>query len=387
MAESREDAQAEILEVVPIESEADETNTSIDEVPSAGAAASDSPLTASSWGPPELEGYTVHGPGLDDRPRLSWTARHAGADLYFIDVRFAGEPRQSIGPLPASEVVRHIAAREAQARRAYDEIAARFSGRPSVDVPPVVLAAAEAPWPPVIIPSAPMRTAAPAPAEPLHPEPVIAAQPAATDLPPEAEQAAPMAAVAPEPIEGAAAAESIESATAAMAEPSAELPAGPSAPKLLRASGVIGAPQTISLSLRINPSAPEPQSPAPAAATSSPDSIASSAGMAAADAASVAEPPTVSAPPPVTGAKGMLMQSIARASQLLHAPKLSLKVIRTQATTAARPAPAQDVETGKVAEAPAPSPEPEPAAPRQAATPKSDDLVLRDIEELLARQP
>jgi hypothetical protein len=78
----------------------------------------------------------------------------------------------------------------------------------------------------------------------------------------------------------------------------------------------------------------------------------------------------------------MLRQSIARASQLLHAPKLSLKVVRAQTTTVARPAPTADPEAGKSAGTPAP-----PAGPAAPPHPASDDRVLRDIEEVLTRQP
>lgn len=348
MAESREDAQAETVEGAPIESEADARDTFIDEVPAAVATASQSPLTASSWGPPQLEGYTVHGPGLDDRPRLSWTARHAGADLYFIDVRFAGEPRQTIGPIPAGDVLPHMAMREARARRAYDEVAARFCASPSIEVGPATLAAAEAPWPPVItMPAAPPRAAPPAPAaEPVRGQLETVAQPATTDTPSERSEVAP-----PAPSIVATADAPVTTATE-KAESAAEL----------RATA-----------------APPP--PAEPAATATTDDTAS------ADIPPAAAAPAASALPAVTGARGMLMQSITRASQLLHAPKLSLRVIRSQTTTAARPPPTQDLESGKSAGPPAPSPEPDPAAPAHAATPKSDDLVLRDIDELLARHP
>lgn len=361
MAESREDAQADTAADAAPDLHADERagqpadeNERGEEAP-ADDAASIETAPPSSWGPPELEGYTIHGPGWGDRPHLSWTARHAGADLYFIDVSFGSEPHQTIGPLPAREVVPHMAAREAQARRAYDDIAGRFARGLPANARPPAFAAAEVSWPPVFaMPVVPQTDTPPHPADPPDPEPV-------TQAPPPALPDDPMTALGLEP----SIKPDAEQASSAPRDASAPAPPSePAAPVMLKASGVLGTSHTIKITLRAKPAAPGGGAAEPAA-----DKTTEAIPTAALSATATSSHDFAS---PAGGAKGVLMQSIARASQLFHAPKLTLRTARAAARV-----PEPD-ESGQNA-APA-------AAPTAGTKSSEEDRVLRDIQDVLARR-
>lgn len=92
--------------------------------------AGDAVAALDQW-PEDLDGYCVVGPGPADRPRLSWTARRASPDRYFIDEAFGGAPRLTIGPLPAGEITGFIAGREAEARSLYESTLRRFERQPA----------------------------------------------------------------------------------------------------------------------------------------------------------------------------------------------------------------------------------------------------------------
>lgn len=93
------------------------------------------PVAALAGSLDDLDGYCVVGPGPADRPRLSWTARRAAPDRYFIDEAFGGAPRLTIGPLPVDEVTGFIATRAAEARGLYETTLRRFDRQPSPAIP------------------------------------------------------------------------------------------------------------------------------------------------------------------------------------------------------------------------------------------------------------
>lgn len=84
------------------------------------------PLEIAGSGSLEPDGYTLTGPGRPDRPRLTWTAHRIADDRYCVDVAFGEAPHQTFGPMPRSEVISFITAREAEARCAYEDTMRRF---------------------------------------------------------------------------------------------------------------------------------------------------------------------------------------------------------------------------------------------------------------------
>jgi hypothetical protein len=85
----------------------------------------DAPSTAPepSHDAPEVDGYTRLGPGPLDAIRFRWTARRDEDGQYFVDETIGAHSHPiSSGPMPQSEVIDFINARESAARERFQAL-------------------------------------------------------------------------------------------------------------------------------------------------------------------------------------------------------------------------------------------------------------------------